>query len=81
MAHLDRRARLQAVIERIPLLDEQAMAAARQRQDLLTKPPGSLGRLDWLVHANRPPPLLMKVRLLRTFANALADAIPATMRV
>src|SRR5438128_5114057 len=48
MVHLDQRARLRAVIDRIQPLDEQAMAAARQRQDLLTKPPGSLGRLERL---------------------------------
>ena len=46
MARLDRRAQLQAVIEGVQPLDEQAMAAARQRQDQLTKPPGSLGRLE-----------------------------------
>jgi len=45
MVHLDQRARLQAVIDRIQPLDEPAMAAARQRQDLLTKPRGSLGRV------------------------------------
>ena len=48
MARLDRQAQLQAVIESVQPLDEQAMAAARQRQDLLTKPPGSLGRLERL---------------------------------
>lgn len=30
----------------IPPLDEDAMARARERQDRLTKPPGSLGRLE-----------------------------------
>ena len=48
MARLDRQAQLQAVIESVQPLDEQAMAAARQRQDQLTKPPGSLGRLERL---------------------------------
>ena len=33
---------------RIPALDEAAMEAARQRQNQLTKPPGSLGRLEEL---------------------------------
>ncbi len=33
----------------IPCLDEQAAAQARQRQDQLTKPQGSLGRLEELV--------------------------------
>ena len=32
----------------IPALDEAAMTAARQRQSRLTKPPGSLGRLEEL---------------------------------
>jgi nicotinate-nucleotide--dimethylbenzimidazole phosphoribosyltransferase len=39
---------LQNVIARIQGLDESAMAAARARQDTLTKPPGSLGRLEEL---------------------------------
>jgi nicotinate-nucleotide--dimethylbenzimidazole phosphoribosyltransferase len=36
------------LIEKITPLNEQAMAAARQRQDMLTKPHGSLGRLEEL---------------------------------
>src|SRR5512132_1975228 len=39
---------LQDIIARIQPLDEAAMAAARARQDSLTKPPGSLGRLEEL---------------------------------
>lgn len=39
---------LQTLIERIPLPDESASAAARARQNRLTKPPGSLGRLEAL---------------------------------
>lgn len=39
---------LQNVIARIQGLDGAAMAAARARQDTLTKPPGSLGRLEEL---------------------------------
>ncbi|RPJ40830.1 MAG: nicotinate-nucleotide--dimethylbenzimidazole phosphoribosyltransferase, partial [Chloroflexi bacterium] len=39
---------LQNIIARIQGLDEAAMAAARARQDTLTKPPGSLGRLEEL---------------------------------
>jgi nicotinate-nucleotide--dimethylbenzimidazole phosphoribosyltransferase len=35
-------------IPKIPLLDESAMQAARQRQDQLTKPRGSLGKLEQL---------------------------------
>ena len=41
-------ARLTSLIDRIAPLDAAAMDAARQRQDLLTKPPGSLGRLERL---------------------------------
>jgi nicotinate-nucleotide--dimethylbenzimidazole phosphoribosyltransferase len=37
---------LSRTIEKIKPLDEAAMAAARERQDTLTKPPGSLGRLE-----------------------------------
>src|SRR5439155_13483583 len=40
--------RLSALIARIPPLDERAAEASRQRQDHLTKPPGSLGRLERL---------------------------------
>ena len=39
---------LQNIIAKIQGLDEAAMAAARARQDTLTKPPGSLGRLEEL---------------------------------
>lgn len=39
---------LQNIIARIQGLDEAAMAAARERQGSLTKPPGSLGRLEEL---------------------------------
>ncbi|MDP3046528.1 MAG: nicotinate-nucleotide--dimethylbenzimidazole phosphoribosyltransferase, partial [Chloroflexota bacterium] len=35
-------------ISSIRPLDETAMAAARSRQDVLTKPAGSLGRLEEL---------------------------------
>jgi nicotinate-nucleotide--dimethylbenzimidazole phosphoribosyltransferase len=40
---------LDAVIEAIGPLDETAMSGARARLDSLTKPPGSLGRLEDLV--------------------------------
>ena len=40
--------RLQQVIDQIVPLDTQAMAQARARQDSLTKPQGSLGRLEEL---------------------------------
>jgi nicotinate-nucleotide--dimethylbenzimidazole phosphoribosyltransferase len=46
------RERLDAVLERIAMLeglDTEAMAAAQDRLDRLTKPPGSLGRLETLV--------------------------------
>ena len=36
---------LELVLSRIKPLDRQAMAGARRRQDTLTKPAGSLGRL------------------------------------
>ena len=39
---------LDALIASIAPLDEQAMNAARARQDMLTKPQGSLGRLEAL---------------------------------
>ncbi len=39
---------LDSLISTIPLLDETAMQAARARQDQLTKPRGSLGRLEEL---------------------------------
>lgn len=40
--------RLGAIIDRIEPLDERAQEAARQRQERLTKPQGSLGRLEEL---------------------------------
>ncbi len=40
--------RLSNILEMIKPLDERAMAAARARQDTLTKPQGSLGRLEEL---------------------------------
>lgn len=54
---------LDITISRIGPLDAAAMAAARERQDQLTKPPGSLGRLEELsVHlagvTGKVPPLL-----------------------
>jgi nicotinate-nucleotide--dimethylbenzimidazole phosphoribosyltransferase len=39
---------LQATLERVGALDAAAMAEARSRLDKLTKPPGSLGRLERL---------------------------------
>ena len=39
---------LQSALQDIQPLNEEAMAAARDRQDTLTKPPGSLGRLEEL---------------------------------
>lgn len=39
---------LESIISRIEPPDESAAAAARARQDTLTKPPGSLGRLEAL---------------------------------
>ncbi|MBM3155638.1 MAG: nicotinate-nucleotide--dimethylbenzimidazole phosphoribosyltransferase, partial [Chloroflexi bacterium] len=39
---------LDRILKEIKPLDTKAMAAARQRQDNLTKPRGSLGRLEEL---------------------------------
>jgi len=39
---------IETIIQRIQPLDQQVMAAARARQDVLTKPQGSLGRLEHL---------------------------------
>jgi nicotinate-nucleotide--dimethylbenzimidazole phosphoribosyltransferase len=39
---------LEELLSQIPSLDESAMTAARARQDVLTKPRGSLGRLESL---------------------------------
>jgi NaMN:DMB phosphoribosyltransferase len=39
---------LEALIRNIQPIDEKARAAARARQDSLTKPPQSLGRLEEL---------------------------------
>src|SRR3977135_3460577 len=41
-------ARLRACIARVEALDDVAMSQARSRLDSLTKPPGSLGRLERL---------------------------------
>ncbi len=48
MAATSQEARLQELIARIQPPDEAAAAAARARQDRLTKPKGSLGRLEEL---------------------------------
>ena len=40
--------KLDDTLARVGLLDQKAMEAARHRQDSLTKPPGSLGRLEQL---------------------------------
>ncbi len=45
---LEESAQIRRLIESIRPLDEVAMAAARERQGQLTKPPGSLGRLEAL---------------------------------
>ena len=48
-----------STIARIGPLDQRAMARARERQDSLTKPPGSLGRLEemsvWLAGVTADP--------------------------
>lgn len=59
-------ARLSDTIARVGPLDEAAMTAARVRQDTLTKPPGSLGRLETLatqlagITARTCPPMTRK---------------------
>jgi len=40
--------KLEELISQIQALDESAMRAARDRQNMLTKPQGSLGRLEEL---------------------------------
>ncbi len=40
--------RLQEMISRVAPLDRDAQDEARRRQDQLTKPPGSLGRMERL---------------------------------
>jgi nicotinate-nucleotide--dimethylbenzimidazole phosphoribosyltransferase len=66
----ERSARLRDLISRIKPLDGTAMHAARARQDVLTKPRGSLGRLEELsiqvagITANTKPSLRNKVVLV-----------------
>ncbi len=57
--------KLEEIIKEIRPLDEAAMRSARARQDTLTKPPGSLGRLEEL-----------SIRL----AGMKADAFPSVKR-
>lgn len=63
----------------IPPLDEKAMAAARDRQNQLTKPPGSLGRLEELSvrlcgMAGCCPPPVPKRKAVLVFAGDHAVA-------
>jgi nicotinate-nucleotide--dimethylbenzimidazole phosphoribosyltransferase len=59
--------KLQDIVAQISPLDESAMAAARARQDRLTKPRGSLGRLESLsvrlagIYADPLPQIRQKV--------------------
>jgi len=61
---------IQEIIAQIRPLDQDAMQAARTRQSDLTKPPGSLGRLEELsilvagITANPQPRLVHKVVLI-----------------
>ena len=49
MTSIDReRTRLLEVISSVESLDERAITGSRTRQEVLTKPPGSLGRLERL---------------------------------
>jgi nicotinate-nucleotide--dimethylbenzimidazole phosphoribosyltransferase len=69
---------LQNIIAQIKPLDEAAMQAARSRQNLLTKPPGSLGRLEELsiqaagITANPRPRLGHKVVLVMAGDHGVA---------
>jgi nicotinate-nucleotide--dimethylbenzimidazole phosphoribosyltransferase len=69
---------LKKTIDGIRELDEEAMAAARRRQDTLTKPPGSLGRLEELsihlagIFAQPVPSLRRKVILLAAGDHGVA---------
>ncbi len=64
--------RLRAIVERIGPLDEEAMTAARARQDRLTKPPGALGRLEelsiWLAGVRGTPLPRVNEKLIVTAA-------------
>jgi len=60
---------LRRLMPGLPAADPVAMAAARAHQAVLTKPPGSLGRLEelavWLAGwQSRPVPALQRVRIL-----------------
>jgi nicotinate-nucleotide--dimethylbenzimidazole phosphoribosyltransferase len=62
-------AAIRGLIARMPAADEAARAAARTREDQLTKPQGALGRLEeltaWLAAwQGRHPPVLDSVRAL-----------------
>jgi nicotinate-nucleotide--dimethylbenzimidazole phosphoribosyltransferase len=64
--------RLQQIADRIRPPDHAAMAAARARQDRLTKPPGALGRLEdlsvWLAGVQRTPLPQLRDKLIITAA-------------
>ncbi|TCT13564.1 nicotinate-nucleotide-dimethylbenzimidazole phosphoribosyltransferase [Tepidamorphus gemmatus] len=60
---------LRSACANLPAPDKGAGAAARARQAVLTKPPGSLGRLEWLAEwlaewQRRPVPRLERVLVL-----------------
>ena len=70
---------IQDVIDRITPLDCEAMQATRSRQDLLTKPQGSLGRLEELsihvagITGNPMPRLQHKVVLVMAGDHGVVD--------
>ncbi len=70
---------IQDVIDRITPLDSEAMQAARSRQDLLTKPQRSLGRLEELsiqvagITGNPMPRLQHKVVLVMAGDHGVVD--------
>ncbi len=69
---------LQRVIESIRPLDEEAMATARERQDQLTKPRGSLGKMEELsiriagMTGNPRPKLERKVMVVMAADHGVA---------
>jgi len=77
-------ARLFDTIARVGPLDEAAMTAARVRQDTLTKPPGSLGRLETLAiqlagitGSERPPMTRKAVIVMAGDHGVTAEGISA----
>jgi len=65
---------LRRLIENVPPADQEALRIARERQAVLTKPPGALGRLEeiaeWLAAwQGRHPPRTERVQIIVFAAN------------